>query len=263
MKSLPMTSGFSFQRFKWVTYRLLIINKKRYAFGIGGTLIGLYAFWLLMGIFGSQQTLQENSTIVLAFGTVIYQIGGYVLTASVFGELQSPGSASQFLTLPATSGEKLFSGWVISYVLYTLVAFLGLSLLIIVMSFTGNLLFGGEFQNLSGLTEIYLNNVVLVYLVFNSIFLLGATYFKGNNFLKTAFSVFLFFVFMGILMIILSNVVSHFAGPVQFSWSVYPLSFFENSGVFKQLFLQLLYVLPLTLLFLSFSYLRLKNRQVA
>ncbi|WP_340106147.1 hypothetical protein [Rhodohalobacter sp. 8-1] len=263
MKSLPMTNGFSFERFKWVTYRLLVINKKEYAFGIGGTLIGLYAFWILMGVFGSQQTLQENSTIVLAFGTVIYQIGGYVLTASIFSELQSPGSAAQFLTLPAKTGEKLFSGWVISYVLYTLVAFLGLSLLILVMSLTGNLLFDGEFQNLYDLTKIYLNNVVLVYLVFNSIFLLGAAYFKGKNFLKTAFSIFLFFVFMGILMIILSNIISNFAGPVMFSWSVYPFASFESSGIFKKLFLQLLYVLPLTLLFLTFSYFRLKNRQVA
>lgn len=262
MKSLPMTQGFSFERFKQVTYRLLVINKKTYGFGIGGTLIGLYAFWLLMGILGSQQTLQQNSTIVLAFGTVIYQIGGYVLTASIFSELQSSGSASQFLTLPAKTGEKLLSGWVISYVLYTVVAFLGLSLLILVMSFTGNLLFDGELQSLSDLTKIYLNNVVLIYLAFNSIFLLGAAYFKGKNFLKTAFSIFLFFVFIGILMIILSNVISNFAGPIMFNWSVYPFAPFESSGMFKKLFLQLLYILPLTLLFLTFSYFRLKNRQV-
>lgn len=262
MKSLSMSLGFSFERFKQVAYRLILINKKKYAFAIGGSLIGLYAFWLFLGIFGSQQTLQENSTIVLAFGTVIYQIGGYVLTASIFSELQSPGTAFQFLTLPATTGEKLLSGWVISYVLYTLTAFLGLSLLLVVMSFTGNIFFGGEIKNLSDLTKIYLNNVVLVYLVFNSVFLLGAVYFKGNNFFKTAFSIFLFFVSMGLLMIILSNVISNFAGPVTFSWSVYPLSFIEDGGIFKKLFIQLLYVLPITLLFLTLGYFRLKNRQV-
>jgi ABC-type transport system involved in multi-copper enzyme maturation permease subunit len=263
MKSLPMSQGFSFERFKQVTYRLIHINKKKYAYAIGGTLAGLYAFWLLLGIFGSQQSLQENSTIVLAFGTVIYQIGGYVLTASIFSELQSPGSASQFLTLPATTGEKLFSGWTISYVLYTLTAFIGLSMLLLIMFFTGNILFDGEIQSLTELTRIYLNNVVLVYLVFNSIFLLGATYFKGNNFLKTAFSVFLFIVFIGLLMIVISNVVSNVAGPVMFSWSIYPLSYIEDGGIFKKLLLQLLYALPPTILFLTLSYFRLKNRQVA
>jgi|AntRauTorcE11897_2_1112592.scaffolds.fasta_scaffold03344_3 hypothetical protein len=253
-----MTPGFSFERFKQVSYRSLVINKKRYALGIGGTLIGLYAFWLLMGVFSSQQTLRENSTAILAFGTVIYQIGGYVLTASIFSELQSPGSASQFLTLPATTSEKLFSGWVISYVLYTIVAFLGLSLLLLVMTLTANLFFSAEVQSISELTKIYLNNVVLVYLVFNSVFLLGATYFKGNNFLKTAFSILLFFAVAGFLVIFITFLV----GPDNITFIIRPPMFLQNSE-YAQLLFQIIYTLPLTALFLVFSYYRLKNRQVA
>lgn len=254
-----MTQGFSLERFKRVTYRLLLINKKRYALGIGGTLIGLFAFWLLIGVFSSQQSLQESSAIVLAFGTVIYQIGGYVLTASIFSELQSPGSASQFLTLPATTGEKLFSGWMISYVFYTVVAFLGLSLLLMVMTFTGNLFFSAEIRSISALTDIYLNNVVLVYLFFNSVFLLGATYFKGNNFLKTAFSLLLFMAFVGFMMVI----ATYFMGPENFTFTIAPLAYFNIDNTILKLLFQLLFTLPFTALFLTFSYFRLKNRQVA
>ena len=259
MKSLPMTSGFSFQRSKWVTYRLLVINKKKYALGIGGTLIGLFAFWLLIGVFSAQQSLLESSAIVLAFGTVIYQIGGYVLTASVFSELQSPGSASQFLTLPATTGEKLFSGWVISYVLYTVVVFLGLSLLLLIMTFTSNLFFNAEIQNLTELTDIYLNNVVLVYLIFNSVFLLGATYFRGNNFLKTAFSILLFMAFVGFMMVIITYIL----GSNNITFTIAPFAYFNIDNTFLKILLQLLFTLPFTALFLSFSYFRLKYRQVA
>lgn len=259
MKSLPMTQGFSLERFKRVTYRLLEINKKRYALGIGGTLIGLFAFWLLIGVFSSQQSLQETSSIVLAFGAVIYQIGGYVLTASIFSELQSAGSASQFLTLPATNGEKLFSGWVISYALYTVVAILGLSLLLMVMIVTGNLFFSSEIQNISALTDIYLNNVVLVYLFFNSVFLLGATYFKGNNFLKTAFSILLFMMFVGFIMII----ITYFLGSNNITFTIAPFAYFNIESTILKLLFQLLFTLPFTALFLTFSYFRLKNRQVA
>lgn len=251
MKSLPMTSGFSFERFKQVTRRLLVINKKKYALGIGGTLIGLYAFWLLIGIFNVQSSLRETSAAILAFGVLVYQIGGYVLTATIFSELQSPGSASQFLTLPATTGEKLLSGWVITYLLYTIAALLGFSLLLLVMTLTGHLLFSTEVGNISDFSEIYLNNVILTYLVFNSVFLLGSAYFKGNNFLKTAFSILLFFAFGGIVSIIMIN----FFGPNSFRLV------FEPQDL--NLLLQLLYTLPLTALFLTFSYFRLKNRQVA
>lgn len=253
-----MTQGFSFARFKQVTYRLLVINKKRYALGIGGTLIGLYAFWLLIGISNAQPNLRVSSTAILAFGTLIYQIGGYVLTASIFSELQSPGSASQFLTLPATTGEKLLSGWMISYVLYTATSFAGLTLLLILMRFSGNLFFGAEIQNMFRLTEIYLNNVVLVYLVFNSVFLLGAAYFKGNNFLKTAFSILLFFAFSGFLVIIITFLM----GPNNIAFTIAPLSLLNTDNELLKILFQLSYTVPLTALFLTFSYLRLKNRQV-
>lgn len=259
MKSLPMTSGFSFERFKQVTRRILVINQKTYALGIGGTLVGLYALWLLMMIFSSQSDSLKNSLTILALGTTIYHIAGYILTASIFNELHSVGSASQFLTLPATSGEKLSSAWIISFVLYTIVAIIGLSLLLFVIVLTGNIFFGLEFQSIFELINAYVNDISLTYLLFNSIFLLGAVYFRGNNFLKTAFSVLLFSMFVGFLAIVTLNFIE--SSNVWFT--VAPLSLIDTDNKMLQILFQMLYTLPLTALFLTFSYIRLKNRQVA
>lgn len=259
MKSLPMTPGFSFARLKQIITRLMIINKKTYALGVGGTLVGLYAFWLMMAIFNSENSPLEISMGALTLGTYVYRFAGYLLTASIFNELHSPGSASQFLTLPATTGEKLFSSWIISFVLYTIVAFIGISLLLCVIILTGNLFFDLELHSLSELFNAYVKNMSLSYLFFNSVFLLGAVYFKGNNFLKTAFSILLFLAFVGFLLIAIIS----FAGPENLTFWIALPYLFETDSKLLLLLVELLFTLPLTALFLTFSYFRLKNRQVA
>lgn len=251
-----MTNGFSFDRFLQVTFRTLQINKRTYALGFGGFFVGLYGLWILAELFVSGTAEAQTSMMILGFGIFVYQIAGYVLTASAFSELQSPDSASQMLTLPATTSEKLSSAWGVSFVLYSALAFSTLFVLGFLMWATADLFFGESVSfAMDALTPV---QNLLTYLLFNSVFLLGAIYFRGNNFLKTAFSILLFFLFMGIQIIILMNVI----GPdsVQ-SYTIHPPMFLQNIE-YAQLLFQAIYTLPLTAIFLTFSYFRLKNRQV-
>ena len=251
-----MTSGFSFERFWQVTRRTLQINRRTYLLGFGGTFIGLYALWILITLFGHIPNDAEPSYFILGLGMFIYFIAGYVLTAKIFSELQSPDSASQLLTLPATTSEKLFSSWFISFILYTLTTLVVLTALLLLMFITSGLFFGESFNFASGMAALEPIENTLTYMLFNSVFLLGAVFFRGNNFLKTAFSILLFFLFIGIQSIIFINLVS--PDTIQ-TFSRFPFGLQGEQG---RLLLQLIYTLPLTALFLVFSFFRLKNRQV-
>lgn len=258
MKSLSMTNGFSFDRFLQVTRRNLQIKKRTYTLGFGGFFIGLFAIWILVKLFLSGPAATESSMMILGIGILIYQIAGYVITASAFSELQSPESASQLLTLPATTTEKLFSAWTISFLLYTVLAFSTIFVLGFLMWSTADLFFGESVNFNFAMDAVDPAQNIFTYLLFNSVFLLGAIFFRGNNFLKTAFSILLFFLFIGIQSIILIN----FIGPesVQ-SYTISPPIFLQNIE-YAQILIQAIWMLPLTAIFLTFSYFRLKNRQI-
>jgi len=131
-----------------------------------------------------------------------------------------------------------------------------LAALLLLMFITSGLFFGESFKFAFGITALEPISNILTYMLYNSIFLLGAVFFRGNNFLKTAFSILLFFLLIGIQSIIFINLVS--PDSIQ-TFSRFP---FGLQGELGRLLLQLIYTLPLTALFLVFSFFRLKNRQV-
>lgn len=257
MKTLSMTNGFSFERCVQVTRRTLQMNKRTYALGIGGTFVGLYALWILAILFGVEAEGAQTSAMILGIGILIYHIAGYVLTAAIFSELQSPDSASQLLTLPATASEKLFSSWLISFVAYSVISFAVLTILLLLMYSTAGIFFGQHVNFTFSLAAIEPIQNVLSFMLFNSIFMLGAVFFRANNFLKTAFSILLFFLFLGIQSVILISLFT--PGSIQSYSLVFP---FTPQSELGMLFFQMIYTVPLTILFLVFSYFRLKNRQV-
>ncbi len=259
MKTLPMTDGFSFERFKQVLYRTLILNKKQITLGSGGAVVGLFGFWCLMMIFDTNAVVKEKTVIMLATGTVLYHIAGCIFTASIFSELQKNETAYRFLTLPATTTEKLSAAWGVTYLLYTIGALSILTLNLFFSNLAGQLFFNADPLNMATLTEIYLNSVLLFYLVFNSVFLLGAALFRQYNFLKTAFSIVLFFI--GV--VVLSGIIALVYGPINISLLSPAFFAITSNSELNRFIFELLHAIPLTALFLWISYTRLKNRQVA
>lgn len=257
MKSLPMTDRFSSERFVQVTRRTLLMNRRTYILGFGGAIVGVYALWLLAMLFGVGPAEAATSALILGIGILIYHVAGYVLTATIFSELQSPDSASQLLTLPATAREKLISSWVISFLIYSLFTFAALSALLLLMYATAGLFFGQSVNFTSTMASIEPISNILSYMLYNSIFMLGAVFFRGNNFLKTAFTILLFSLFIGIQIILLINIFT--PEPSQYFSLSLPLIMESDLGM---LLFKLLYTVPITALFLTFSYFRLKNRQV-
>jgi|SRR6056297_486199 len=258
MKQLPMTSAYSIERFRQLLYRTLIMNKNQMLLGFGGAVAGLFLFWLVMMIFDPNAVVREKAVIVLAGGTMIYQIAGYVFSASIFKELNTKETAAQFLTLPATAAEKLSAAWTVTYLIYSVISMASLTILLLLMSMSGQLFFGSEFLNISSMTGIYLNSILLFYLMFNAVFLFGAVFFRKYNFLKTAFSILLFLFSI----VIISAAVSLLYGPVQIHL-FHPGLLNSAQSAFIRFLIELLYALPITLLFLYLSHRWIQNRQVA
>lgn len=259
MKTLPMTSGFSFERFKQVLYRTLIFNKKQITLGSAGGIVGLPVFWFLMMIFDTDPVAQEKTEIMLSTGTVLYQIAGYIFTASIFSELHKNETASRSLTLPASTTEKLSAAWIVTYLIYTVGALSILTLVLLFSNISGQLFFNADPLNMGTLTDIYLNSVLLFYLLFNSVFLFGAVLFRQYNFLKTAFSIVLFFI--GVVMI--SGIISFIYGPINLTFFYPAFMGLTSNSELNRIIFELIYNIPPTLFFLTLSFYRLKNRQVA
>lgn len=117
---------------------------------------------------------------ILGFYSAVFFFGGLILTSQIFSELHSSHQSYSLLTLPASTFEKLIGSWFITSPFYTIIFW--------IISFTTyclSFLIAGESLPLSPFFSEELWNSIGSYLIFQTIFLWGACYFRKNNFLKT------------------------------------------------------------------------------
>lgn len=117
-------------------------------------------------------------------------IGGYIFTSSIFSELHYPQRAFHYLTLPVSTTERLIAAWIITGILFPIFSLV----LIVVIVFVANLIMNLTFD-FTPFNNVFTNGgsgVFRSYLITQSVFLLGAAYFKKYNFLKTLLAIFIF-----------------------------------------------------------------------
>ncbi len=131
--------------------------------------------------------------------TVMF-IGGYVYTSSIFGELHHSQRSYQYLTLPVSTTERLLSSWLLTALLFPLFSVMLMALIVFIANLIMNFTFDvTPFQSVyssSGWTAIK------VYFVTQSVFLLGAAYFRKNNFLKTVLALFVVSVIIQVIIVV-------------------------------------------------------------
>ncbi|MBA3898701.1 MAG: hypothetical protein H0X62_00590 [Bacteroidetes bacterium] len=185
--------------------------------------------------------------------TVLY-ISGLIFTSKVFAELHKPQKAYALLTLPVSNLEKTLGAWIISSPVFIIIYLVFIFLIISISS-----MIVGSASALVNFFDQDTWRPIAVYMVIQPIFLLGASTFRGNNFLKTVFSIFLFnvvvSVFAGLLVYIL------FEGGSLHQGSVSPdfISFATDTVVPVISFMFWYLLAPFMLLV---SYFKLKERQV-
>lgn len=257
MSSINITNQFSVSRFQWVLKRYIALNQRTWLIGflcVAGFLLAIAILPTISSMFNVDR---PGFIAIRGLTLSLYSLGGLILTSMIFNEIHSPTKAFQFLTLPSKTSEKLFAAWFTGSVVYTLVSMAA----IVVLSLLAEVIKGVNtglwtpFNVFNPFTADVLSTI-LGFFFYQSIFLLGAVYFKKNNFIKTLLVVIVFV--LGTLFVL--NI-----GLLIFGLSQNQEIFFNIQldaqrwfGVFK-------YVsgIGLTLFFIWLSYLQLKNKQVA
>jgi hypothetical protein len=176
---------FNFRRLLLLMRRQIFSNAKNLLVAFGGVAGTLLIISLLVAYFNPQGLA---GMIPLYF--VVMFIGGYIFTSNIYYELHQVQRSYNYLTLPVSLTERLVSGWLITGLLFSVFSLLAMSVIglagnLVMKILNGTAPFGGVIS--SGTMK-----TTGVYLVTQSVFLLGAAYFRKNNFLKTLLALFLF-----------------------------------------------------------------------
>lgn len=172
-----MNTELNFKRLGFFLKRQLYLNFSSMWIAIGAILGLLLIISALFAYFN------DNPNIVLNLRNlylVVFMLGGYIFTSKIFDEMHAPQKSYMFLTLPVSTTEKLLAAWFITSPVYVVVA----SLILLLLSFINSLL-AGNVQAFAYVFDNTFLNCVGVYMVTQALFFLGATTFRGNNFLKT------------------------------------------------------------------------------
>ncbi len=225
--------------------------------------INIHSFWIALGAIAG--ILFLISIVVAYFNPVglsnlqglymvVFYFGGLIFTSKIFSELHTPHRSYALLTLPVSNLEKIIGAWLITAPLFILVYLIFIFIITSISS-----LVAGHSAALVYIFNEDLWRSVGNYLIVHSIFFLGACTFRGNNFLKTLLSMFLFILlislFAGILGLILFG---RFGFTIQ---EVSPEFQFFLTDVYSEVLKFIFYYL-LAPFMLVVSYFKLKERQV-
>jgi hypothetical protein len=191
---------FNLTRLSLLLKRQFLGSGKKYitgiAIGTGVVLMISLASVFLGGVAQISQFYQS--------GLITYIIGGVIVSSMAFAEINKPETGYQLMTLPASSLEKFASTWLFTSVIYSLMAFVVLTLgacFLYVLGLFDLPIEGGMFNT----NEMWM--AFKQYFIGNTIFLAGAAAFKRNAFFKTLLSVMVVFIFFGIYGAILAKMI--------------------------------------------------------
>lgn len=192
--SMETNQYFSFPRFWHLMQREFAQNKKillmiaAVAFlGVGANALG----WAYN---------REHGFHEFAYGFYLL-VGGFILTSLSFTEMNQPYSKLFYLTLPAASLEKFISRWLITGLGFAILFTIGYSITSLLAKALGLAIFDFDIGDFNPFTA---KNVLFfqIYLAVQTIFLLGAIYFRKYAIFKTVLATAL----IGLCLIIISAI---------------------------------------------------------
>lgn len=166
-------------------YHLLV---RQVVFNSASFLLALLAFCGPVAVVSAAYLYFQHSSVLglEGFYKTFLFIGGYMFTSKVFTELKSPQKSYAYLTLPVSNLEKLLVAWFLTAPLFITIYSCFLILILLI-----NNVVSSEYMVLSDIFNKQYFRETGVYLATQPIFLLGACYFKKNNFFKTILAIFI------------------------------------------------------------------------
>ncbi len=194
---------FSIQRFALLSQRYLMFNIKTWLIGLGAFSGILIVISLLQAYFSNGIFLLDG---MATFGQVMIFTGGYVITSMAYNEIHTPARSQFFLTLPATTLEKLLSHWIITSIVFIVLANVLLTLVLLIANGIAYIAWGSVISVFNPIAGTNLK-LIAIYLSTQSVFFLGALFFRKNNFLKILLSLFVIATLIIIMLVIFAFIV--------------------------------------------------------
>jgi hypothetical protein len=140
------------------------------------------------------------------FFLAILLLGGLIVTSRVFIDMHSSKTIHDWMMLPASLLEKHLSRLLASTIIWILGALVGYSIISLASEGLNRLIFGrGHLLLNPFVVEIW--KAIPYYLVTQSIFFLGAVYFRKNHLIKTVLILALFALVLALVTALLGRVV--------------------------------------------------------
>ena len=171
-------------------------------FYIGKKNIYITAVSIISLLFLSPSGFLINLNIYLF---LLYTIG-FIITGKAFNEIHDPRKAFHYLTLPCTNFERFLSKLLSTTLLFSLFL-LFIFYLTSLLHFSYDTLFDHNSATLFDLTQSALWIGIGKYIIFQSIFLLGAAYFKNSAITKTTLFLACLFMLSVTLLFLFSKMV--------------------------------------------------------
>ncbi len=168
---------FSFPRF-WHLMQREFAQNKRILF-----MIAAVAFLVVGGNLLGWAYNREHGVHEFGYGFYLL-VGGFILTSLSFTEMNRPDSKLFYLTLPASSLEKFLSRWLITGIGFAVFFTIGYWITTIIARGLGIAIFDFNIGDFNAFTK---ENLLFfqIYLAVQTVFLLGAIYFRKSAIFKT------------------------------------------------------------------------------
>ena len=197
---MQVNSRFDLKRF-WLLIKNDLLTNYRTILITAGAAIGILLFINMVAMLTNGEAV-----VPLAFYLLMLFIGGFIVTSQSFNDLHHSQRSYVYLTLPASNLEKFLSKLVlttIGYVTGTLILYFLFSVL---MSVLNALLFGYGYPLFNPFDRVVWI-CIGIYIITQSIFLLGAVYYKKQAFIKTNLFLFLLQLAVSIFIVFLVKIV--------------------------------------------------------
>lgn len=166
--------------------------------------------------------IQSSENGYLTNFTGFLFLGGFITTSIIFSQdMFSRIGQHNWLMLPASRLEKFLAKGLLTAVAYPLALIILLTVVSLVVEAITLLFFGNPFMMFNPWSR-YVDITMLHYVVTQSVFLLGATYFRKTHFVKTVLSLGIIGIILGILGTVFVRIIfaPYFTGPLGFHFSL-------------------------------------------
>lgn len=151
-------------------------------------------------------------------------LGGFITTSIIFSQdMFSRIGQHNWLMLPASRFEKFMAKSLLTAIAYPIALGVLFTVTSLLTEALALLLFANPFEMFNPISK-HVGLLMLHYVATQSIFLLGATYFRKNHFVKTVLSLGIIGIILGVLATIFVRIffAPYFTGPFGFHVSIDP-----------------------------------------